>query len=338
MRPLIIATIVAATLLFHACSSVTKVDRPLVRPLVLQSVRFPDRLHGWVSGSREVYRTADGGKSWQRFAVPSQFVTDRPGTKANLATGQAVWADADTLILRGDRGLLTVTATAGSWKETVIPPDVLVRLDDISLLNGQEGWASASERVYRTADGGATWSLANERVSDECLTSIFPVSSREAWVAGHGGVVAHTVDAGRSWQVQRLKSVQQPISWLGFAPLASIWFNNRERGWACGAKGALFKTRDGGHGWTLQPVPVQDRLSAISFSGQREGWVIGSRHILHTNDGGEHWELQYGNRDAFLADVKAVGDGRVWVVGGLNPRSVMYTKDHGRRWTSMDLK
>ena len=52
----------------------------------------------------------------------------------------------------------------------------------------------------------------------------------------------------------------------------------------------LWKSTDGGHHWERLAWPKQQRIKAIHFLNEQEGFAIGMKpHIWHTNNGGEDW-------------------------------------------------
>ncbi|MFX5476842.1 YCF48-related protein, partial [Acinetobacter baumannii] len=73
--------------------------------------------------------------------------------------------------------------------------------------------------------------------------------TEQGWAAGHGGVILHTADGGKTWALQRSDtSVDQP--------LFSIWFANANEGWAAGLWSLLLQTRDGGKSWQQVKLPT----------------------------------------------------------------------------------
>jgi photosystem II stability/assembly factor-like uncharacterized protein len=98
-------------------------------------------------GRRLVFRTTDGGRSWQQCA-PSQTVPDVWGFM--LRTPTLGWAAASNgIVLRTTDGCLT-------WQAIQTP--VTARLNAIHFITDSLGWAVGDEgTVLKSTDGGLTW-------------------------------------------------------------------------------------------------------------------------------------------------------------------------------------
>jgi len=106
---------------------------------------LPVRLFGEES-SMVFYRTSDGGETWMpTLPVPMSGKYDIASPNELI-----VWDGGATLYTSSDGGE-TWTFHATNWQ----PYDLLRSIDFVSTT---EGWALSEEGVYRTKDGGKTWS------------------------------------------------------------------------------------------------------------------------------------------------------------------------------------
>jgi photosystem II stability/assembly factor-like uncharacterized protein len=179
---------------------------------------FTDQLTGYilgdpVDGKFQVIRTTDGGHSWQ--LMPSQ------GMPAALP-GEFAFAASGTCIQSNDRGDLFI---------------------------GSGGVDPA--RVFRSTDGGVTWSVQASPVAGGGSAGIFSLSFGH----GRGGVAvggdfsapttaeanaAYTTDSGRTWE---------PAAGLGAYRSGSSWLVTGHGGvLAVGPTGSDV-SRDGGRTW-----------------------------------------------------------------------------------------
>lgn len=79
---------------------------------------------------------------------------------------------------------------------------------------------------------------------------------------------------------------------------------------AAGERGVVIVSDDKGQSWRQVSVPVSTTLTALSFTGENQGWGAGhAGTIVYTADGGETWEVQFDGNEAnrqFLANTKSV--------------------------------
>lgn len=121
------------------------------------------------------------------------------------------------------------------------------------------------------------------------------LSDQLGWVVGDRGVIWHTADGGRSWQLQ-----ESGVT----CALRSVVFINESTGWAAGAEyhaytpgstGVLLHTRDGGATWQRDPGLMLPGLRCVKFLNARQGWALGESSSLFpsglftTDDGGRTW-------------------------------------------------
>ncbi len=109
------------------------------------------------------------------------------------------------------------------------------------------------------------------------------------WVAADSGLILHTENGGKNWEVQQTGT---------FADVASIFFYNKNLGWAAcnNYRNApygtiLLKTVDSGITWVPSVYPQENIfMSCILFLDSLNGWMGGKPHaLLRTHDGGATW-------------------------------------------------
>jgi len=158
-------------------------------------------------------------------------------------------------------------------------------------------------RVMYSEDQGESWTFA-ETPADELLTAVSFVDERHGWAVGHGPVILHSDDAGRSWSEQSLDADMPD-------PLFDVVFADAETGVAVGAFGQIRRTEDGGQTWTeinlheqsdgelaehmsAGGVPVADShfysITCLPKPACRRLLVAGeSGTILYSDDMGKTW-------------------------------------------------
>ena len=259
-------------------------------------IQFVDAQHGWVfagpsaggalgSHDTTLYRTVDGGASWQAMKPPSE-----------------VRGDADV------RGSLPEPCTAGGT------------LGSPSFLDSSNGWVGAAcDRMffYATHDGGLTWSAQNlppfpgpPDAGAAVLYGIDPpqfVSSRDGVAFVHRGgtstadtaqdaAMYSTHDGGQTWSAVRLPAAERAAAFL-----------DASHGWMTAVASpnrtvpVLFATNDGGLSWSMLGAPLDFLRGVISFIDTTTGFVAPSSSaapdlpaaasdtLLETKDGGASW-------------------------------------------------
>ncbi len=191
----------------------------------------------------------------------------------------------------------------------------------LHMISASTGWVSGSgtNRILRTADGGAQWNDVTPRGAQAGTWTTFYLDANNAWLAsslqpGSGSPdftvkLYRTSDGGQSWQ-----SVGTAVADWGFP--AAIDFVDRQHGWLFMKQDgtletpgsdmvAFYGTTDGGASWNKlsqsDPSGLAGHLpQACSklnpvFLSASTGWIPGScgaggGYFLYvTRDGGRNW-------------------------------------------------
>jgi photosystem II stability/assembly factor-like uncharacterized protein len=198
------------------------------------SIDFLDEQTGWAATGFSPYASVGEARATGRLLI--RFTDD----------GGASWST----VYRGPHE--TVAAQNGSW-----PIDTQLHFTD-----PQHGWAVSTETdqgfehdsVHRTVDGGRVWRAVDypsctSPLCDEggSLPSTF-TGPGTAWAGeAGGGLLEHTSDGGRSWQLQAKPQYLGPIT-LRLASPGTLVIDSRA--------GAL-RSNDQGRTWVPTPAPSQ---------------------------------------------------------------------------------
>jgi photosystem II stability/assembly factor-like uncharacterized protein len=234
---------------------------------------FADAGHGWLmitldqatdSSFIAIFRTTDGGLTWDRILDPNSVENLRKCIKTGV-----VFASGETgFITRDCRGLndapfLSRTDDGGlTWYTQDLPPP----LDESDFFSTH---LCAVLSPAMASPLSATLAL-------ECQASAdFEYSS----------YLYSTLDAGETWRVDPLPDIDL------YGVDTSLHFLTSDMGWWLGKK--LYMTNDSGQTWTyLKPV---NWVGQFSFIDEVHGWAIARSAneiaLVRTIDGGRTWDM-----------------------------------------------
>jgi photosystem II stability/assembly factor-like uncharacterized protein len=271
-------------------------------------------------------------------AQPHWVPLDRPTTH-NL---RAVWF-ADTLRgwVGGDSGVILSTADGGnSW--TFRRAADSVTITDIFSIDTLRAWATAirplvdpgdwaGSLLYRTSDGGATWT--GQSYPDTFFNTIFFFDSLNGWAGGEQGLILRTTDGGLSWSAPTIQSTIYSTF-----PVKRISFYSPGYGYAVGgypeSAGVIWRTTDGGMQWSV--TGLGDALRAIHYVDSLEVVFTGGGFddgacVTRTSDGGAGWSFSYVGPFGFGTSMASRSASEWWVPLGFAGTS-MATFDGGETW------
>ena len=194
------------------------------------------------------------------------------------------------------------------------------------------------------------------------------VGASDVWVAGYGGKIIHSSDAGKTWIAQPTGTERSPLGiqaldaktvlavgelglilrsddggarWQAVQSgtkedLLSVCSAGSTTAWAVGARGTILKSEDAGNTWKDQSLKDDVILNSVSFLDQDSGWIVGEfGKALYTTDGATWTAAQGTDEEMYLFDVRFRDRGQGWAVGlgGL----VLTSSDGGKTWSKIAL-
>lgn len=282
--------------------------------------------------------------------------------------------DRRTLLAGMGATVATASATAqniNGWRKLPTEP-YRGKQDDIAFVDALTGWyGNGAGKLYRTLDGGETWSLAFERPGTFIRALGFATASEgylgNVGVGYYPGVtdtrpLYKTRDGGASWAPVNAEGIEKVAGICGIdvRPIRLIdqgVLRETHMVHAAGRVGgpaAMLRSIDGGESWTV--IDMSDHAGMIldvRFFDRETGFVCAATSpdvekaralILATADGGRTWKRVYeGARPLencwkMTFPTRKVGYATVQSYDERNPKRIFVkTTDGGRTWREHPL-
>jgi photosystem II stability/assembly factor-like uncharacterized protein len=211
-------------------------------PFQFNWAQFINESHGWAMTSSSIYRTTDGGKSWERLSQEPEkearftafsFVDELHGW---LAIVKEDFADHYGV---GISSVIMITADGGrSWNLQAGFKDE-IQINDIRFLNEKEGLAVGRKGLENRADRGELFVLGTSNGGKEWTDISGPAkaafknqwgvandsgkniqwTSSSVFLLTRGGRVMNTTDRGKTWNTLVIFKDERPggfVSSTGF--------------------------------------------------------------------------------------------------------------------------
>jgi photosystem II stability/assembly factor-like uncharacterized protein len=135
--------------------------------------------------------------------------------------------------------------------------------------------------IYKTTDGGNTWTAQNSGYTSMRFMSIYVFHPDTVLISGNNGIIVKTTNGGSTWVTIPTGVTDQ---------LWSLEFTSRTTGYCAGSSGRILKTTDGGSSWFGLNSGVQNQFYWLKFINDSLGYLCGSSILLRTTNRGNSWE------------------------------------------------
>ncbi len=214
----------------------------------LLSLHFFDSDSGVVAGYDGIYRTTNGGISWDTVWSITQngykygglHQLNFPSTQTGYAIGQGRTLHNNPSF---EEFLLKSTNAGLTWKVIDKFPQSLTTVYFIDEVVGFMGVGDGG--IYKTSDGGNTWiEIPTDPYRRNSIKSIQFISEMKGFATG--GVMNYLTSGGGGSNFSILKTIDGGETWASYdtlgIPLNSIWFLNDTTGFVSGDFELIMKT------------------------------------------------------------------------------------------------
>jgi photosystem II stability/assembly factor-like uncharacterized protein len=312
-------------------------------PDPIVSLSFPtDQVGYLVVANGNLFRTADGGRTWaRRTAIPNTRVS---GGGPDPTDVFFTTADIGVATTAGGR-IYRTTDAGGSWTLAALNERPL---NGLFFVDANTGYAVGSNSsFYKTTNGGANWTqkalgggldLTSVRCADalQCLATVRPgdlllrtanggdtftsvtpstdpifaaafASSTRAVAAGGSGTTVVSDNSGSTWSAVGGRTTEFFNRLRASSPTVA---------YAPGSNGALARTLDGGATWTTLGVSTSASVVDVSFPTQEVGFALDSNgSVLRTDNAGASWQILNTGTTARFFAIAALDANRVLLIG-----------------------
>ncbi len=247
-----------------------------------------------VSDATPLYRTRDGGETWEAVAI------DGPAVKGICAIDV----------------LKTPFINAG-----VLDHRVTVRA---------AGRVGGPAFLATSRDGGETWTSEDLSAHTAMILDIHFVSEQVGFIAGaasadvqaSSAVILRTVDGGRSWSRVHEGTRPWELTWKMAWPTASVGYVTVQsyNPDTTASQRFFLKSTDGGLTWSEHRLVdnAAVREFGIGFVDEAHGWIGAAPHGFETRDGGQTWTAAaMGNAVNKIRVVPKAGGGHAVIAIGV---------------------
>jgi photosystem II stability/assembly factor-like uncharacterized protein len=301
-------------------------------------------------------------------APPSDGPTVTPQVSGTANRLQAVSpVNASVVWASGVGGTFVMTVNGGkTWKVGVVPGAEELQFRDVQGVNDKVAYllsadTGTSARIYKTKDGGATWTLQFQNHISAAFYDCFAF-----WTPDRGITFSDAVDGrfpviktsdGRTW---RDIGDQMPVAQPGEAAFAAsgtcVATQGGKRAWIAtggAAKARILATTDGGASWNAYDTPIAQGTPtsggvSVAFRDPFHGILGGGEldpslpqegdNVAVSSDGGKSWTTEgisqrpFGGAIYGLAYVPGFGQRTVVATG---PGGAAWSRDEGHSWTNL---
>lgn len=271
-------------------------------------VHFIDAQRGWyANGAGFVYRTSNGGESWQEvLRQPGTywralgFVDEQVGVLGNIGTDVFPGVtDTEPLYLTTNGGMTVTPVTSSGPKALGICAVDVLRHPGGVLIHAA-GRVQGPAHLMRSTDLGQTWTTSDLASVIAMVTDVkfltpdvgFIAGGSSSNIASSRAIIIKTTNGGQTWTKVYESARAAELVWKLTFPSAQVGWATVQTYDGSRAEQVVAKSTNGGDAWVEQPLVREAgaRQLGIGFANESVGWVGTVRGGFQTTNGGATWE------------------------------------------------
>jgi len=209
----------------------------------------------------------------------------------------------------------------------------------LAAYSGEEGdifLAATQTGIFRSEDGGQSWTAANEGLPTLQISSLAFAHTGTAIAGGLNGGIAISIDRGRSWYPTRSAGLEQPVTALTPSPRYAT-----DATLLVGTDGGgVMRSSDRGNHWSpanfhLPDLNVLALACAPLWEDHEEVWVATADGVYRSTNGGRAWRGAGKGLEGKVVQTLAVSPnytGDRTLFAGTEADGIYRSTDSGRSW------
>jgi len=262
----------------------------------------------------EILYSNDSGTTW---SIPIGNWNTTPGAWGAVPGTQnaykVFWLDANTCFIGGTNATIARSINGGLTFNLANKPETAPAVPDTGDIKGIYfttlliGYITCGKNIYKTIDGGVTWTYLNGGVP---LALAGASENRAIYADATGQFI--TVLCGLGIARSTDFGVTFPTVYTTVGSLKNMRFRTATQGWAIGDTNERLITTDGGATWTLlAPVGPPSLNNTIHFYTNLLGFYANNNNLLTSIDGAVNGVVVFTPVEGDINDI--------WVDGSPTP-------------------
>jgi photosystem II stability/assembly factor-like uncharacterized protein len=195
----------------------TWIEHPIPDTNALYDFRFVSVSTGYYTSRAGLFKTVDTGRTIQK-------INSTPCNGLYFFSPNSGMVYSNAFQITNDAGTSWQTGTSLNLD------NLFSYINFIHFTDAAHGWMSAENSLYKTIDGGVSWTKKNFA---SIIRDIHFINSNIGYIA-FDSEIYETIDAGSSW----IRSCK-----LGSDKFVEIFFLDENTGWACSQNGYVYRIK-----------------------------------------------------------------------------------------------
>ena len=255
----------------------------------LERVHFADANNGFCSGPDGIFKSTDGGVTWQGINFLNGQIDARTIDMwgCYMLSKDTIFAVGGGCVSNRSRIIWRSIDGGNTWQSSVLNgkslpsgnTNYLSGLTHIIVRKNGIGYAVSSGLIWKTTDFGDNWNIfsVTNYSSMAWHESIANIQGTNTFLVPYSGNDCN----GGNYNVGGMYFTSDGYNWKKDTTVGSMfgsWLLSETEGWTCGFYRGVYHTKNAGVTWQLKNCGIEanDNLDDIFFLNPTTGWLVGN--------------------------------------------------------------